>query len=192
MALPPVVALEIGTSKVVALVGEAREDGGIAVVGMGKYSSSGVRKGEVIDIDNAVVCARGALHCAEESAQATVHRVHLVLSGGHIRTQANRGSTRLQNPGAGIADADIDAVMELARAVNLPPERETIHTICGHFCVDDDQYVVNPPSTTDVRVISTGKADPSLRNAISLPSPPMGRATRSCEASASIVRCAAR
>lgn len=152
MAIPPVVALEIGTVKVVALVGENREDGGIAITGMGEHSSRGVRKGEVVDLENAVACVRGALHGAEESAQVTIHRVHVALSGGHIQSQINRGSTRVLSPEGEIAEADIDQVMDLARAVNLPPDREILHTICRHFCVDDQQYVANPKGLSGAKL----------------------------------------
>lgn len=152
MAVPPVVALEVGTSKVVALVGEPREDGGIAIIGMGEHSSRGVRKGEVVDLENAVSCVRGALHAAEESAQVTIRRVHVALSGGHIQSQINRGSTRVLSPDGEIADADIEQVMELARAVNLPPEREILHTICRHFCVDEQQYVANPKGLSGAKL----------------------------------------
>ncbi|MEI6972356.1 MAG: cell division protein FtsA [bacterium] len=152
MALPPVVAVEIGTVKVVALVGERREDGGIAIIGMGEHSSRGVRKGEVVDLDNAVACVRGALRGAEESAQVTIRRVHVAVSGGHIQSHINRGSTRVLSQEGEIAQADIDEVMNLARAVNLPPDREILHTICRHFCVDDQQYVANPKGLSGAKL----------------------------------------
>lgn len=144
MAIPPVVALEIGTAKVVALVGEIREDGCVAIIGMGECESRGMRKGEVVDLENAVSCVRGALHGAEESAQVTIHRLHIALSGGHIQSQMNRGTTRVLGQGGEITQADIQKVQELAKVVSLPPEREILHTIFGRYCVDDHQCVQNP------------------------------------------------
>lgn len=144
MAIPPVVALEVGTSKVVALVGEIREDGCVAIIGMGECESRGMRKGEVVDLENAVSCVRSALHGAEESAQVTIHRVHIALSGGHIQSQMNRGTVRVLDPGGEITEEDIEKVKELAKTVSLPPEREILHTIYGRYCVDDHQYVQNP------------------------------------------------
>jgi len=144
MAAHHVVALEVGTSKVVALVGETREDGGLAIIGMGEHSSRGVRKGEVVDLENALACVRGALHGAEESAQTTIDRVHVAISGGHIQSQINRGTTRVLSPDGEISDKDIELVMDNAQATSLPSEREIMHTICGRYCVDDQQYVANP------------------------------------------------
>ena len=74
MALPPIVALEIGTSKVVALVGEMREEGHVMITGRGERPSAGVRKGEIIDLENAVICVRSALGAAEESGKVADRR----------------------------------------------------------------------------------------------------------------------
>ena len=87
----PVVAIELGTTKVSAVVGELREDGRIVITGVGEHASKGVRKGEVVDLQNATVCARGALRDAEESGQVAVREVHVALSGSHIQSQMNRG-----------------------------------------------------------------------------------------------------
>ena len=67
--MDPIVGLEIGTTKVIALVGELREDGNIMITGMGERESAGVRKGEIIDLENATICAKGALQMAEEGSQ---------------------------------------------------------------------------------------------------------------------------
>lgn len=152
MAIPHVVSLEIGTSKVVALIGEARENGGLAIIGLGQHSSRGVRKGEVVDLENVVACVRGALHAAEESAQTTIDCVYVALSGGHLQSQVNRSTTRVLSPDGEIGDADIKHVMSIAQAVNLPADREILHTICGHFCVDDQQSIVNPKGLTGAKL----------------------------------------
>ena len=152
MPLPPVVALEVGTSKVVAVVGEMREDGRLLITGMGEHVSKGVRKGEIVDLDNAVVCVRGALHAAEESGQVTIRRVHVAMSGGHIQSHVTRGSSCVLRPDGEITDVDIEEVIEMAKAVNLPSDREMLHTICQHFCVDDQQYVTNPRGLTGAKL----------------------------------------
>ena len=144
MALPPIVALEIGTTKTVALVGEMRDDGNIMVTGMGEHPTTGVRKGEVTDLENALVCARAALHAAEESGQVTIRQVHLALSGGHIQSLVNRGSAPVLDPNGEITDEDVNQVMNIARAINLPPDREVLHTICQEFYIDDQEKVVRP------------------------------------------------
>ncbi|HBA84218.1 MAG TPA: cell division protein FtsA [Verrucomicrobia bacterium] len=144
MNLPPIVALEIGTSRIRAIVGEAREDGCIMVTGLGECDSRGVRKGEIVDFDNALACVRTALHMAEESGRVIINEVHLAMSGGHIKSLVNRGSVPILDPDGEITSEDIAHVMETARAVSLPQDREILHTICQRFYVDDQQGVINP------------------------------------------------
>lgn len=143
MAVSPVVAVEIGTSKVVALVGDVREDGHIVIVGMGEQPSAGVRKGEVTDVDHAVACVRAALGAAEETSQVTIHQVHLALSGGHIEATANRGAIPVHSTDHVVTEDDVDEVTELARSVNLPAERKVLHSIGQIFHVDGER-VGNP------------------------------------------------
>lgn len=144
MALPPVVALEIGTSKIVALVGEMREDGCVMITGMGHHESVGVRKGEIVDLENAAHCVRAALAQAEESGKVTISQIHLSISGGHVQGLVNKGSVPVLDPDHEITQADVEQVMAVAKAVNLPDDREIMHTICQHFCIDDHERVVQP------------------------------------------------
>ena len=139
MGWPPVVAVEIGTSKVVALVGELREDAHIMITGLGEHPSAGVRKGEVIDFDNALVCVRAALAAAEETSRVTIRQVHLALSGGHIQTLVNRGTFPVLDPAAGVTDEDVKQVTGVARTVNLPTERVVLHSIGQIFYVDGER-----------------------------------------------------
>jgi len=152
MASPPVVGLEIGTSKVLALVGEEREGGQIMITGMGKHPSAGVRKGETIDLENAAVCARAAVQAAEETSKVAIRQVHLAISGGHIRSLVNRGTVPVLGKGGEITQDDIDQVMDVARAVNLPAERQVLHTICQHFWIDEEERVVKPEGLEGARL----------------------------------------
>ena len=90
--LPPLVAVEIGTSRVRALVAEAREDGHLMITGIGEHASRGIRKGEIVHFDNALSSLRAALHDVEKQGRVTVHEVNVLLSGGHIKSSINRGS----------------------------------------------------------------------------------------------------
>lgn len=136
MALPPVVAVEIGTTKVVALVGEMRDDGMIYIVGKGEHPSLGVRKGEVIDFANALVCLRSAITTVEEVGRVDCNQVYLAVSGGHIQSLSNRGTIPVRNPEGGITDEDVSQISDIARAVNLLPDREVLHSIRQTFYVD--------------------------------------------------------
>jgi cell division protein FtsA len=139
MALPPVIALEIGTTKVVALVGECREDGHLVITGMGEHPSAGVRKAEIVDFDNALVCVRAALAMAEETGQVAIHQVHLAVSGAHIQSLVNRGTIPVMNPAGGVTADDVEQVTDVARAVNLPPDRQVLHSIGQIFSVDGER-----------------------------------------------------
>lgn len=144
MAVPPIVAVEVGTTKVVALVGEMRDDGHVMITGMGQHPSAGIRKGEVIDLENAVVCVRAALEAAEENSRVTVRQVHLAVSGGHIQSVVNRGTVPVLSRSREITQEDIEQVMGVAQAVNLPADRDILHTVCQRFCIDDQERVINP------------------------------------------------
>ena len=144
MSLPPIVALEVGTTKVRALIGEPREDGHIMIIGLGECPSRGVRKSEIVDFDNALACVQHALQNAEETGDVFVNQVHLLVSGGHIAGLLNRGSVPVMSQNGEITSEDIDHCMETARAVNVSADREVLHTICQQFFVDDQQGVINP------------------------------------------------
>lgn len=144
MAIAPVVGLEIGTSKVIALVGEFREDGVIMITGMGERPSTGVRKGEIIDFENAAHCVKSVLTMAEERSNVEIREVLLAVSGGHIQSVVNLGTVPVYDQGGEITREDVEDVMDVARAVSLPPERDVLHTISQYFYIDKDQRVINP------------------------------------------------
>ncbi|MDI6775253.1 MAG: cell division protein FtsA [Verrucomicrobiota bacterium] len=152
MALPPVVALEIGTTKTIALVGEMREDGHIIITGIGEHPSIGVRKGEFVDLENAVSCVRGALTMAEDNSGVVIRQVYLAVSGGHIHSVVNRGAVPLPGADRVVTDEDVEQVMGVAQAVNLPPDREILHTICQLFTIDDQERVVRPEGMAAARL----------------------------------------
>lgn len=144
MAIPPIVAIEIGTTRTVALVGEMRDDGKIIISGQGQYPSTGVRKGEVVDLQNAKIGVQAALEQAEESSQVSIRQAHVAVSGGHIEAVTNRGSVPVLGRDRVIIREDVDEVMELAKVVSLPQDREVLHTICQEFCIDNHARVVKP------------------------------------------------
>ncbi len=144
MALDPIVALEIGTAKVCALVGEPRDDGHIMVTGLGHAASCGVRKGILSDLRAATDCVQKALRDAEQSSRVDIADVYLAVSGDHIRSTINQGSTPISDPRAGVTRDDMTAAMDLARAVNLPYDRELLHSIPRSYLVDDQWAATHP------------------------------------------------
>ena len=140
----PIVAVEIGTSKIIVLVGEIREENRIAIIGMGESNSSGIRKGEVVSLENASVCLRSALATAEESAGISVRSVYLSIAGGHFRSSVNVGNTIVLDPEVGVTIADIDAVVDVAQKVSLAQDQTIIHSLSQYFTIDRQQRVITP------------------------------------------------
>jgi cell division protein FtsA len=140
------------------------------IIGMGEHPSKGIRKGEVVDLESATICVRGALDKAEETSQVAINEVHLAVTGGHIQSLVNRGSVPVQAADNEITAADINQVLDVARAVNLPPDQEMLHSIYQHFSVDDHGWVSNPEGmegaklAVDMLVMHGGRA--RLRNTI--------------------------
>lgn len=141
---PPVVAVEMGTSRIRALVGEVRDGGQCMITGFGESPSRGVRKGEIVHVETAETCLRSALQQAEENGHVHIHQVHLVVTGGHIDSLVNRGSVPVMDPDHEVLEEDVEHAMEHARSVGLSAERRVLHTICQHFYVDDQEGVTDP------------------------------------------------
>lgn len=141
---PPIVALELGTTKVRCLVAEIREDDHLMLVGMGECLSRGIRKSEISDLDTAVNCVKIAIDNAEESANAVLKEVYLMASGGSVQSVVNRGSIPIMGDDHEIVRDDINHVIQTARNFSLPDERQILHSICQHFHVDDQPGISNP------------------------------------------------
>ncbi len=144
MPLPPIAAIEIGTTKVRALIGEAVADEQLLVTGAGEAPSRGIRKGDLVHFDNALACARSVLEMAADQAKVEVYQAHLVISGGHIQGVVNRGNMPIFGKNGEITDDDIKRVADMARALMLPPDRDVLHTIPQHYYVDDMDGVIDP------------------------------------------------
>lgn len=138
-------ALEIGTSQVRVLVAQPREDKHILITGVGIVPSRGIRKGQVMDVKNAVSCVKQALAEAEEQADVSLQEVLLVCSGGLFRQIVNRGMVSFPSESVVTDEDRVDAIRN-ARAVNLPPEFEVIHAIPQYFYTRADLSggVTNP------------------------------------------------
>lgn len=139
-----IVGLEIGTSKVCAVVGEVNSDGALNIIGLGQARSRGVRKGEIADIPQAEEDVRNAIVEAEQMADVEIRSVFLGVTGGHIRGFNNRGVHPVVSADREISDEDVQDVIKNARAINLPNENSVIHAIRQHFFVDGQDGVSNP------------------------------------------------
>ncbi len=138
------VGLEIGTSKICAVVGDARSDGSIKILGVGEAPSCGVRKGEIVDFDTAQTCIQDALVRAEDRSDVMIRRVWLAITGPHIDSCNNRGFLRVPDDQSEITHDDIEEVKEQASNVAIPPDNIFLHRIIRHYWVDGAEKVANP------------------------------------------------
>ncbi|HTR42821.1 MAG TPA: cell division protein FtsA [Pseudomonadales bacterium] len=139
-----VVGLEIGTSKVCAVVGEVNSEGALNIIGLGQSRSRGVRKGEITDTAQAEEDVRNAIVEAEQMADVEIRSVFLGVTGGHIRGFNNRGVHPVVSADREISDEDVQDVIKNAKAINLPTENSVVHAIRQHFFVDGQDGVTNP------------------------------------------------
>lgn len=139
-----VVGLEIGTSKVAAVVGDVRPDQPIHILGVGLTPSRGVRKGELVDLETAARCVRDALADAENASDIDIRSVYLGVSGAHIRSFQSRGSVVIPEDQGEVYMSHIQQVQESARNVHLPPDHCFLHSILQHYYVDGQDEVLNP------------------------------------------------
>ncbi len=162
-----IVGLDIGTTKICAVVGEVSR-GEINIIGVGSHPSVGLRKGAVINIESTVESIKKAVADAELMAGCEISSVYVGIAGGHIKGFNSHGIIAIK--GREITEHDVERVVEAASAVAIPLDRETIHTIPQEFIVDDQEAIQNPVGMTGVRLetkihIVTG-AVASARNII--------------------------
>ncbi|HYG35373.1 MAG TPA: cell division protein FtsA [Clostridia bacterium] len=147
-----IVGLEIGTSKVCAVVGELAADGALNIVGLGQAKSRGVRKGEICDAPIAEEDVRHAIVEAEQMADAEIRSVYLGVTGGHVRGFNNRGVHPIVSSDREISEEDVQDVIKNAKTINLPAENHVIHAIRQHFLVDGQDGITNPVGMLGSRV----------------------------------------
>jgi cell division protein FtsA len=147
-----IVGLEVGTSKVCAVVGEMNAGGGLNIIGIGQARSRGVRKGEIADASMAAEDIRSAIVEAEQMADAEIRSVYLAVTGGHIRGFTNRGVHPVVSADREITPEDVEDVIKNAKAINLPAENYVLHAIRQHFLVDGQDGITDPVGMLGARV----------------------------------------
>ena len=150
-----IVGLEIGTSKICAVVGEQNADpasAGMNIVGLGQSPARGMRKGEIVDAALAEECVRNAIVEAEQMADVEIRSVYLGVTGGHIRGFNNRGVHPVVSADREISDDDVQDVIKNAKAINLPAENTVVHAVRQHFLVDGHDGITNPVGMLGARL----------------------------------------
>lgn len=138
------VGLEIGTSKICVVVGDAKPDGSVKILGVGEAPSRGVRKGEIVDFDTAQKCVHEALVEAEEKSDVMIKSVFVGITGSHIASFNNRGSVAIPEDQEEITEEDCESVRLSAREVIIPPQNNFVHSILQHYYIDGQEGILNP------------------------------------------------
>ena len=144
-----IVGLDVGTTKICAVVGELA-GGDINIIGIGTHLSTGLRKGVVVNIESTVESIQKAVEEAELMAGCEISSVYAGIAGGHITGFNSRGIVAIKGPE--ITDNDVERVIDAARAVAIPMDREVIHVLPQEFIVDDQTGIQNPVGMAGVRL----------------------------------------
>ena len=145
-----IIGLDIGTSKVVAMVGELSSDNQVEVVGLGSHPSRGLKKGVVVNIESTVQSIQRAVEEAELMAGCQINSVYAGISGGHIRSLNSHGVVPIKD--GEVTHGDVDHVMEAARAVAIPSDQQIIHILAQEFIIDGQEGIVDPIGMSGVRL----------------------------------------
>jgi len=143
------VGLDIGTTKICAIVGELSDEG-IDIIGIGSHPSKGLRKGVVVNIETTVQSIQRAIDEAEAMAGTEITHVYTGIAGGHIKSFGGRGVVALKD--REVKEADVARVIEQAKTVNIPVDREVIHVLPQEFIVDDQSGIREPLGMTGARL----------------------------------------
>jgi len=144
-----VVGLDIGTTKICVIVGEVTENG-IDIIGIGTHPSKGLRKGVVVNIDSTVASIQKALEEAELMAGCQITKVFAGIAGGHIKGFNSHGVIAIKD--GEVTPQDVRRVIDAAKAVAIPMDREVIHVIPQEFIVDDQDGIMDPIGMSGVRL----------------------------------------
>jgi cell division protein FtsA len=145
-----IVGLDIGTSKVVAIVGEVMPEGSIEVIGIGSHPSRGLKKGVVVNIESTVHSIQRAIEEAELMAGCQIHSVYAGIAGSHIRSLNSHGIVAIKDKE--VTAADVERVIDAARAVAIPADQKILHILPQEFLVDNQEGIREPVGMSGVRL----------------------------------------
>ncbi|HSX19420.1 MAG TPA: cell division protein FtsA, partial [Candidatus Saccharimonadales bacterium] len=162
------VGIDVGSSKISTVIATVEDESKIHVIGVATAASRGLRKGQVVDIDEAVASITQSLEAAERMAGYSVGAAFVSVDGTHVESQNSKGVVAVANPNGEITEDDVARVVEAARAISLPSTKEILHVIPRNFIVDSQAGIKDPIGMTGVRLevethMVTGAAT-TLRN----------------------------
>ncbi len=145
-----IVGLDIGTSKIVAIVAEMRGEGHYEIVGLGQHESRGLKKGVVVNIESTVASIQRALEEAELMADCKIRSVYTGIAGSHIRSFNSSGMVAIKDKE--VTEADMARVIETAKAVNIPTDQQIVHVLAQEFIIDGQEDIREPIGMSGVRL----------------------------------------
>lgn len=145
-----IVGLDIGTSKVVAIVGEISSEGKLSIVGIGSHKSSGLKKGVVVNIESTVQSIQRAIEEAELMAGCQIHSVYVGIAGSHIRSLNSHGIVAIKD--REVYEQDLDRVLDAAQAVAIPADQRILHILPQEYLIDEQEGVKEPLGMSGVRL----------------------------------------
>ncbi|GAB4169314.1 MAG: cell division protein FtsA [Wenzhouxiangellaceae bacterium] len=145
-----VVGLDIGTSKIVAIVGEVQDDGKVEVIGVGSHPSRGLKRGMVVDIESTEAAIQRAVEEAELMADCEIHSVFAGIAGTHVSSRQSHGAVAIRD--AEVDDSDVERVLESARAVAIPADQRILHVLPKGYVIDSTDGIRQPVGMSGVRL----------------------------------------
>src|SRR5690554_2674112 len=145
-----IVGLDIGTSKVVAIVGQSKADGTLEIIGIGSQPSHGIKRGVVVDIEATVRSIQRAVQEAELMAGCEIHSVYVGIAGSHVSSTNSHGIVGIRD--REVLPSDVERVIDAARAVAMPAEQKVLHVLPQEYVVDSQDGVREPAGMSGVRL----------------------------------------
>ncbi len=147
-----ITGIDIGTSKIAVVIASIKEDSPLNIIGVSIVESKGLRKGQVVDIEDAMAAISPALEGAERMAGCSIDSAYVNVGGSHIASQNSHGVVAVAEPEKEITQNDIDRVIEAAKAISLPSSRHILHVLPRGFVVDGQEGIADPVGMTGVRL----------------------------------------
>ncbi|RJR15562.1 cell division protein FtsA [Candidatus Microgenomates bacterium] len=147
-----IVGIDIGSSKIATIIATTREDGQLHIIGVSTIDSKGLRKGQVVDIEDAKAAISVSLDAAERMAGSQVSAAFVSVGGSHIASQNSHGVVAVANPEKEITSEDVHRVVDAAKAINLSSSRQILHVLPRGFIVDGQEGIADPVGMTGVRL----------------------------------------
>ncbi|PIS14985.1 cell division protein FtsA [Candidatus Shapirobacteria bacterium CG09_land_8_20_14_0_10_38_17] len=147
-----IAALDIGSSKIATLIAQVSEEGNINIIGSSSLPSRGIKRGQIIDIEEATEAIIASAEAAERMAGYNLGHIFVSVGGTHIISQNSRGVVAVANSGNEIVENDIHRVLEAAQAISLPALREILHVISRLYTVDSQEGIADPIGMSGIRL----------------------------------------